>query len=499
MYELHFLQIPSKKGHKTVCSKFLLSMFNLSRARVIRLAKLIANGDLPRELRGGDRVSNKLLTSKDEVREFLGELKGSESHYNRQKSKRIYLNSNLTIKKLYKHYQSSAKLKVVSFSTFHRIFSNEFNIGFNSPAADVCSLCERLKNSIAREKNPQKKLTLQTEKRIHKLRANAFYKLMKEKPANSVTFSFDLQQVQPLPKTAVSDAFYLRQISYYTFGVVGLDSRNPIFYSWTEDQAGRGSIEVASALLNFLQNLELAPDITTIRLFCDGCGGQNKNSHLIHMLIYWLANTATSVTSVTITFPVRGHSFLPADRAFARVEKLLRKEAFIKNKEKYHEIYEEVGCLQLLGEDWKLWDIKGLQAHFKKLVGISEMKRIILEKRNLKGNAQVVLRGLKNYRFESEFEDPQNLCKRGTKLTTISLRELKMGHDIPLAKLQNLESLLKAEYNNNWASDPDLKWYTTLLPSSATNKEEVQGISSECGGEEEESCTCLDEEPGYHI
>lgn len=62
-------------------------MFNLSRTRIIGLSKLITNVDIPMGLRGGDRVSHNLLTSKDEVREFLGELKGSESHYNRQKSK----------------------------------------------------------------------------------------------------------------------------------------------------------------------------------------------------------------------------------------------------------------------------------------------------------------------------------------------------------------------------------------------------------------------------
>lgn len=48
---------------------------------------------------------------------------------------------------------------------------------------------------------------------------------MKEEPPNSKTYCFDLQQVQPLPKTAVSDAFYLRQVNYYTFGIVTVDSR----------------------------------------------------------------------------------------------------------------------------------------------------------------------------------------------------------------------------------------------------------------------------------
>jgi hypothetical protein len=113
--------------------------------------------------RGGDQVSHKLHKSKSEVRTFLKELRGQESHYGRNKSKRIYLNSNLSIAKLYKIYKSAPQdqpIKKVSFSTFHRIFSNEFNIGFKSPASDICSLCQRLGNSIKREKDITKKRTL---------------------------------------------------------------------------------------------------------------------------------------------------------------------------------------------------------------------------------------------------------------------------------------------------------------------------------------------------
>lgn len=452
-------------------------------------------GDIPKERRGGDKISHKLAPSKEEVRHFLKGLKGTESHYGRKKSKRIYLNCNLTIKKLFFLYRAAAKNKTVSFSTFQRIFSNEFNIGFKSPAADICSLCERLKNSIKRETNLAKKSTLQAQKRLHKLRANTFYKLMKEIPENSLAYCFDLQQVQPLPKTAISDAFYLRQISYYTFGIVPLGPGVPNFFSWTEDQAGRGCVEISSALFHFLNSLEISAEINAITFFCDGCGGQNKNSHVVHMLMYWLANTATSVTSVKVVFPVRGHSFLPADRAFGRVEKLLRKESFIKTKEHYHAIYKEVGTLYLLDEDWKLLDVKSLEKSFKKLVGISEMKRVIIEKITEKEKVKILVRAHQNYRVDLDMNENQNLCKRGTKISNLTLPELKIGRQIPTKKLENIQSLLKAEYGEDWDSDPDLAWYKKILE----NSQDAKSDNENCEHDPEEPCSCLDEDPGFHI
>lgn len=39
------------------------------------------------------------------------------------------------------------------------------------------------------------------------------------------------------------------------------------------------------------------------------CGGQNKNSHIIHTLMHWLENKSPEhLKEIIITFPVRGHS-----------------------------------------------------------------------------------------------------------------------------------------------------------------------------------------------
>nr|CAH7732277.1 unnamed protein product [Callosobruchus chinensis] len=127
-----------------------------------------------------------------------------------------------------------------SKSMFKRIFYNEFNIGFSSPASDACGTCLNLRNII--KEGGKNKTTLMTELRVHKVRAKTFYTLLKENPENSMSFCFDLQQVHPLPKIPIQDAFYLRQISFYTFCCVDDDSKKPFFYTWTENQASRGCI-----------------------------------------------------------------------------------------------------------------------------------------------------------------------------------------------------------------------------------------------------------------
>lgn len=224
-------------------------------------------------------------------------------------------------------------------SFFRSVFINNFNIGFQSPSSDVCTYCTLLKNKIKTATGTEK-VNLMTEKRIHSKRSRAFYDLMKEEQEGSLTFCFDLQQVQPLPHTPIQETFYSRQISFYIFRIVAKNTKiNPLFYNWTETQAKRGATEIGSALLDFSKTHDFE-GIHTIRLFCDDCGGQNTNSHIVHLLLFWLQKLSPeNVEKIQLFFPVRGHSFLPADRVFRRVEKELRCHPIITTTEEYIQYY----------------------------------------------------------------------------------------------------------------------------------------------------------------
>lgn len=85
-----------------ICKKFFLQLTKVKPTRLHNIAKKVMNNEGLSEQRGGDRISHKSEKKKAAVRHFLRNLKGRESHYNRKKSKRIYLSSDLNISKLHK-------------------------------------------------------------------------------------------------------------------------------------------------------------------------------------------------------------------------------------------------------------------------------------------------------------------------------------------------------------------------------------------------------------
>ncbi|KAJ4431978.1 hypothetical protein ANN_20587 [Periplaneta americana] len=156
---------------------------------------------------------------------------------------------------------------------------------------------------------------------------------MKKDPQNSMSLCFDVQQVQPLPKLAIGEAYYARQLSYYALGtLLTLITHFPTFYCWAENQAKRGAIKVSSALSHFLTNYNFKEkkNISLLRHFSDDCAGQNRNAHVVHALYWWLLNKSPdSLMEICMTFSVRGHSFLQTKRMFDILEKNLRKHSEI--------------------------------------------------------------------------------------------------------------------------------------------------------------------------
>lgn len=89
-------------GKIPVCQKFLLSVLpKVGRTRLKRIARNVHASKPMEDKRGGDRKSHLSLAKKESVREFVRNLRGTESHYNRQKSKRIYLSCDLSVQKIF--------------------------------------------------------------------------------------------------------------------------------------------------------------------------------------------------------------------------------------------------------------------------------------------------------------------------------------------------------------------------------------------------------------
>lgn len=495
----YFLNDKNNKN-RPVCKAMFMKTFSLKKDRVINIAKTVFEGGTPKEKRGGDRKSAKSAVKKEKLREFLRKLPATESHYTRSKSKRIYLSCDLNQRKLRQLYNDPVPQELhVTKTMFQNIFAEDFNIGFKSPASDMCSTCVLLSNKIKMAPNhSDDKRTLMVQKRVHNLRAKAFYKLCKNDDPDSENFCFDLQQVQPLPRTPIQESFYSRQISYYNLCFVGMDSRNPRFYQWSEDQGGRGATEVGSALLHHLNSLNLV-NKTVVRLFCDGCGGQNKNSHIVHCLMFWLVNESPEdIKEIHLTFPVRGHSFLPADRVFGRVEKSIRTVPIITQKEEYQRIYKTHGDVLLLDQDWSLKDVKGLETFYRKLEGMRDLKRIHLKKYAIRAQGTrkqsktlYEVKTFRNFINESEQERKRFSILKSKKTHPRSMRSLNEKRSISTQKKADVKFLMVKQFGDDWEKDEGLSWYKNLLSENST--EPVESVVAH-GNDNDSDCDCMEPE-----
>jgi len=174
----------------------------------------------------------------------------------------------------------------VSSAVYRRTFNEDFNLGFYKPKKDQCTECckfefmtatekeqyrEELEEHLARNKEAQ------TAKASDKQRAND------DKAFRSVTF--DLQSVLQVPSSDASLIYYKRKLSCYNFTIYEQAEPNDAHcYLWSQVDGGRGSNEVGSCLLHYLQSLPTT--VEEVSMFSDTCGGQNRNQNVVAVLMY---------------------------------------------------------------------------------------------------------------------------------------------------------------------------------------------------------------------
>lgn len=179
-----------------------------------------------------------------------------------------------------------------------------------------------------------------------------------------------MQKNMPLPKTNVTEAYYCRQLWVYNFTIVihrkKQSVKNVFIYSWLESESGKGSNEIVSCLVHFFEKvakrLIMRKRYRHIHLFSDSCPAQNKNTTMIAGLMSIAAQkyVAKYITSIKFFFPIRGHSYLPADRVFGRIEKELRSKEVISSPQPYYDVYRRHGRLFLYNQDWQVYNYKAL-------------------------------------------------------------------------------------------------------------------------------------------
>lgn len=330
------LRLLSKK-RILVCKNTFMHVLGVGSGRLNRLTKFyLEHGEANAEKRGGDHKKKKFGAKRLSVLNFISKLKARESHYGRQKSCRLYLPHELkSIRNICDLYNSGVQNNLkVEYGFFRGIFRSKFNLAIGTPRTDVCASCLRFKNLLLIEKDPVKKEIIRGEARTHKLRAKGFYQLLKRRFPGVKDFSFDYEQNQALPKLPVQEAFFSRQLNFYNCTIVESDyqpesivkesgsQQKPMIkqsavrsktlikrpgaqpkklskrsgiqqkpktkdeyfsYIWTEDAGRKDSNEIASIVCHRLMSSNYK-GIKKVRLFADGCGGQNKNVQLLCMV-----------------------------------------------------------------------------------------------------------------------------------------------------------------------------------------------------------------------
>jgi len=165
----------------------------------------------------------------------------------------------------------------------------------------------------------------------------------------TLTVAFNMQKNLPLPQTNVTETYYSRQLWLYnlTF-VVHVGSlkhvqspQNVFSYIWTESDSGKGSNKVCSCLANFLRRIKqraIHCRYKKLDLFSDSCPAQNKNKAMVALLLKYINSVLCPFKVIRFIFPMRGHSYLPADRVFGRIEKKVREIEVKKSPEDYYHI-----------------------------------------------------------------------------------------------------------------------------------------------------------------
>lgn len=475
--------IKTKKGLVSVCNKAFVNILGISKFRVQRLNRnFLTTGLSAKENRGGDRRSGPLLFKKAKVTDFIKGLKCIESHYGRNKSIRQYLPSDCSIRKLWRVYCRDNSDHKVKYDYFRKIFVTDFNISFKSPATDACSECIRLKGLAKLTNSSPAKVELLINLRIHKLKAKAFYSMLQAPEENTLKISFDCQKNMVLPRVPDQSAYYSRQLYLYNFCIVEGHSKGPqpkqsvTAYTWSENQRYKGSNEIASMIYDKLSSLDLT-DIKFLKLFADGCPGQNKNVTVMGMLMYWLHCTLTQVQQIDVIFPVVGHSFLPPDRVFGRIEKVVKRKDTIISPGEYREIFSEFSTVKILGNDFKVFDWqKAVKStiqppgkwHFK----FSLAKRFTIQKIRLNGKISIKMKGEVSYKSDTGMF--KSVVKKGWQLANMEIEELPENVPVQAAKLVDVNNLLTKHFGNEWRnlSVDNLSYYRNVLDSEIDNNEQ---------------------------
>ncbi|XP_063365176.1 uncharacterized protein LOC134653713 [Cydia amplana] len=309
---------------RQVCQKFFCSALGISSAT---LSDAVKNRDELGFYSGADGRGHHVPPNKtppekvQEVLDHISSFPTMEGHYIRKKSKRKYLESTLSVNKMHELYLLEYENNnPVSAITYRRIFSTQFNLSFFVPKKDQCQACN--KYTSAQDKDKADLETTYSEHIQRKVACEAEKERDKQRAGTDPTFlsvSFDLQAILQIPCSKVGLLYYVRKLTVYNLTVYESALPNNAFcFSWSEVHGKKGSAEIGTILYHYLSNC-ISTNVTSVSLFSDTCGGQNRNQNVAAILL-WAVNEIDHLQVIEQKFLESGHSYMEADSMHSSIE-----------------------------------------------------------------------------------------------------------------------------------------------------------------------------------
>jgi hypothetical protein len=307
-----------------------VKVFGIKRSRlrkkVLEFRKPIQDG----RGRHDNRPTRTAAGVQDTVRQFISALPARESHYSLSCNVyRKYLDSSLSVRKLHRLYLAEHPEQSVSYVKFYRMFTEEFNVVFGRPRSDTCETCERMQATLRcamSAGDDRRSQELQEAHQNHLREAQVFFDLLRDAKTaadeSALVLCMDYEKNLPLPLTNVGPEYYKRQLWVHIFGIHDVTTGQGDMFMYSEQYASKGPNEVISCLQYYLTKFRKESH-TRLVIFADNCYAQNKNRYLMGYLDALCARRIFE--QVTVHYPVPGHSMMPVDRDFAKIEKARRR------------------------------------------------------------------------------------------------------------------------------------------------------------------------------
>lgn len=246
------------------------------------------------------------------IKDWLHLLPKVPSHYCRQSTSKIYVESNfVSIESMFNVFKEwCVSENITPFScTLFRETLNANNIKIHQPRKDQCDLCIGYKMDTILEaeynEHIERKNSAREEKNKHKSTVSN----------KKVVITMDLESVLLCPKTEASAMFYKQKLQLHNFTIYKLNDHDVTLYVWNESDGNVTANEFTTCIINYIDNL--SSEVSEVVLISDGCNYQNRNKTLASALSSLALAKCITIEQLFLT---KGHTMMEADNVHSTLE-----------------------------------------------------------------------------------------------------------------------------------------------------------------------------------